>query len=115
MLIHVATELGLNAPSGKLADVEVVFEAKDCKLLAGLSLQGFTVWESRFGGLNVTLPARTYTVGGQKRSYALLRDHDGGSSEPLKTAIQEAYRHAVKAPRLVKSNGDNEISEEIGA
>jgi hypothetical protein len=38
MVIHVATELGIHAPSGKLADVEVVFEAKDCKLLAGLSL-----------------------------------------------------------------------------
>ena len=42
--------------------------------LAGLKLIGFSVWERRTGGgRNVTFPARTYAVNGERRSFALLR------------------------------------------
>jgi hypothetical protein len=58
-------------PSGKLADAEVHFTDGE---LEGLRLLGFAVWERRNGpGRNVTFPARTYSVNGERRSFALLR------------------------------------------
>lgn len=59
------------APSGKVADAELHFEAGALK---GLKLIGFALWERRAGGgLNVTFPARSYSVNGERRSFALLR------------------------------------------
>ena len=59
------------APSGKLADAEVHFNSGPFE---GLRLLGFAVWERRSGpGRNVTFPARTYSVNGERRSFALLR------------------------------------------
>ena len=80
-------------PPGKLADAEVVFEA-DAGPLSGMKLIGFTVWERRDGGRNVTFPARQYSVNGERRSFALLRPADGqqpGAQEPIRDAILEAY------------------------
>jgi hypothetical protein len=57
-------------PPGKLADAELVFTAGP---LAGSKLIGFAVWERRQGGINVTFPARSYSVNGERRSFALLR------------------------------------------
>jgi len=58
-------------PAGKLADAEVHFTAGPFE---GLKLLGFAVWERRSGGgRNVTFPARTYSVNGERRSFALLR------------------------------------------
>ena len=45
-------------PPGKLADVELHFDAAD-GALEGLKLIGFAIWERRTGtGRNVTFPAR---------------------------------------------------------
>ena len=42
--------------------------------LAGLKLIGFGIWERRTGGgRNVTFPARSYSINGERRSFALLR------------------------------------------
>ena len=60
------------SPPGKLADAEVIFEA-DAGPLSGLKLVGFSVWERRDGGRNVTFPARQFSVNGERRSFALLR------------------------------------------
>ena len=58
-------------PPGKLADAELHFIGGE---LDGLKLLGFSIWERRGGGgRNVTFPARTYSVNGDRRSYALLR------------------------------------------
>ena len=62
-------------PPGKLADAELHFVDGP---LDGLKLVGFSVWERRGGaggngGRNVTFPARSYAVNGDRRSYALLR------------------------------------------
>jgi hypothetical protein len=59
-------------PAGKLAEAEVHFNDGP---LSGLKLVGFTVWERRGanGGRNVTFPARSYSVNGERRSFALLR------------------------------------------
>jgi hypothetical protein len=39
----------------------------------GLKLVGFAVWESRTGQRTVTFPARSFSVNGERRSFALLR------------------------------------------
>ena len=58
-------------PVGKLADAELHFTAGP---LAGLKLIGFSIWERRNkDGCNVTMPARQYSVNGERRSFALLR------------------------------------------
>ena len=58
-------------PPGKLADAELRFTGGT---LDGLKLIGFGLWERRSGsGLNVTFPARQYSVNGERRSFALLR------------------------------------------
>ena len=78
-------------PKGKLADAEVIFEAGSGPL-QGLRLIGFSVWERRDGGRNVTFPARQYSVNGERRSYALLRTANGDAS--VQKAIQECILDA---------------------
>ena len=84
-------------PPGKLADAEVIFEA-DTGPLSGLKLIGFSVWERRGGGKNVTFPARQYSVNGERRSYALLRpskdDHD---AQAIRDCILDAYSRTEAA------------------
>ena len=59
-------------PPGKLAEAELHFTDGP---LEGLKLIGFSIWERRgaAGGRNVTFPARSYSVNGERRSFALLR------------------------------------------
>jgi hypothetical protein len=80
------------APQGKLADAEVVFGAGSGPF-EGLRLLGFGVWERRDGGRNVTFPARQFTVGAERRSYALLRPVNGDSSaqNAIRECILDAY------------------------
>jgi hypothetical protein len=60
----VANEKG--NPPGKLADAELHFSDGP---LAGLRLTGFAIWERRTGGgRNVTFPARSYSVNGERSS-----------------------------------------------
>lgn len=82
-------------PSGKLADAELHFPTGP---LAGLKLIGFTVWERRGGGFNVTFPARTYSVNGERRSFALLRPVvDATAQDAVKDLILAAYQTHVDA------------------
>jgi hypothetical protein len=80
------------SPSGKLADAEVIFEA-DAGPLSGMKLIGFSVWERRDGGKNVTFPARQYSVNGARRSFALLRPstEDRSSQDAIRECILDAY------------------------
>ena len=79
------------SPAGKLADAEVIFEA-DAGPLSGLKLVGFSVWERRDGGRNVTFPARQYSVNGERRSYALLRaSKDDRDAQAIRDRILDAY------------------------
>jgi len=76
-------------PAGKLADAELHFTSGP---LAGLKLVGFAVWEGKKGGRNVTFPARTYSVNGERRSFSLLRPlADTASHEALRDQILESY------------------------
>jgi hypothetical protein len=83
---------GKGTPAGKLADAEVVFEA-EAGPLSGLKLIGFSVWERRDGGRNVTFPARQYSVNGERRSFALLRPStdDRTAQDAIRDRILDAY------------------------
>jgi hypothetical protein len=79
-----------NAPNGKLADAEVHFTDGE---MEGMKLLGFAVWERKQGpGRNVTFPARTYSVNGERRSFALLRPvTDSKSQSRVRELVLQAY------------------------
>ncbi len=78
-------------PPGKLADAEVHFSDGP---MEGLKLIGFAIWERRGGnGRNVTFPARSYAVNGERRSFALLRPIvDATAQSKLRELILEAFQ-----------------------
>jgi hypothetical protein len=78
-------------PPGKLADAELHFTEGP---LAGLKLIGFTIWERRDGaGRNVTFPARSYSINGERRSFALLRPIvDTTTQTKLRDIILDAFQ-----------------------
>lgn len=77
-------------PPGKLCDAELHFTEGP---LAGLKLIGFGLWERRSGaGRNVTFPARTYSINGERRSFALLRPvADATAQDLVRDLILDAY------------------------
>jgi hypothetical protein len=80
-----------NTLPGKLAEAELHFNEG---ALDGLKLVGFTVWERRSGGgRNVTFPSRSYSVNGERRSFALLRPSSGDATaqDRVREFILEAY------------------------
>jgi hypothetical protein len=78
-------------PPGKLAEAEIHFEDG---YLSGLKLVGFAIWERRNGpGRNVTFPARSYQVNGERRSFALLRPiTDTTAQDRVRDLILQAYQ-----------------------
>ena len=83
-------------PVGKLADAELHFTGGE---LDGLKLIGFSVWERRTGGgRNVTFPARTYAVNGERRSFALLRPiADVNAQERIRELVLQAFAEYEEA------------------
>lgn len=81
---------GSHMPADKLADAEIHFAGGE---LDGLKLIGFAVWARRDGtGQNVTFPARQYTVGGERRTFCLLRAIEAPESQDrLRELILRAY------------------------
>jgi hypothetical protein len=78
-------------PPGKLAEAELHFSDGP---LQGLKLIGFSIWERRGGnGRNVTFPARSYVVNGDRRTFALLRPIvDSTAQEKLRGLILDAFQ-----------------------
>ena len=78
-------------PPGKVAEAELHFTDGP---LEGLKLIGFAIWERRGGnGRNVTFPARSYSVNGERRSFALLRPIvDATAQSKLRDLILEAFQ-----------------------
>jgi len=90
MTVRFSTNDKGGGPAGKLADAELHFSGGP---LDGLKLIGFTVWERKNGGRNVTFPARQYSVNGERRSFALLRPiADAAAQDKLRDVIVEAYK-----------------------
>jgi hypothetical protein len=86
-----------NNPPGKLADAELHFTDGP---LVGLKLIGFSIWERRTGGRNITFPARQYSVNGERRSFALLRPIiDATAQDRIRERILEAYADEEQAVR----------------
>ena len=77
-------------PPGKLADAELHFTDGE---LGGLKLLGFSIWERRGGGgRNVTFPARSYAINGERRTYALLRPiADNTGQDRVRQLVLDAY------------------------
>ena len=92
--------------TSKLADVAIEF-TEDAGALAGLTLIGFAIWEARTPNArrNVTHPARTYSVHGERRSFALLRPiyrertEGPDPTEALRAAIVAEYERQEAATR----------------
>ena len=85
------TQNDKNNPPGKLADAELHFTEG---VLDGLKLIGFSVWERKTGnGRNVTFPARSYSVAGERRTFSLLRPTAGDATaqDRVRELILEAY------------------------
>jgi hypothetical protein len=83
---------------GKLADAELHFTGGE---LDGLKLIGFAIWERRDGkGQNVTFPARQFTVGGDRRTFSLLRYvEDPTAPDRLREFLLQAYEaHEQEVP-----------------
>lgn len=83
------------APAGKLADAELEFCGGP---LNGLRLIGFGIWSRRgapsAAAVNVTYPARQYSVNGERRSYALLRPQPIPGSDFVPDAMRDAVIEA---------------------
>jgi hypothetical protein len=91
VVVKITTPSDKNTLPGKLAEAELHFTEG---ILDGLKLIGFTVWERRTGGgRNVTFPARTYSVNGERRSFALLRPAAGDATaqDRVRELILDAY------------------------
>jgi hypothetical protein len=81
-------------PPGKLADAELHFTDGP---LEGLKLIGFSIWDGRVNGRNVTFPARQYVVNGERRSFALLRPIiDQSAHDRIKQTILDAFAEYEK-------------------
>ena len=83
-------------PPGKLAEAELYFNDGP---LEGLKLIGFSIWERRTGdGRNVTFPARSFSLNGERRSFALLRPiTDSTGQTRLRELILAAYEEHAAA------------------
>ena len=82
-----------SGPAGKLADAELHFTDGP---LAGLKLIGFGVWERGDHVRRVTVPARQYSINGERRSFSVLRPAaDRASTESLQQEILAAYDREV--------------------
>ena len=91
VVVKFITPSDKNTLPGKLAEAELHFTEG---LLDGLKLIGFTVWERRTGGgRNVTFPARSYSVNGERRGFALLRPAAGDATaqDRVREMILDAY------------------------
>src|ERR1700688_3047677 len=91
-------------PAGKLADAELHFGGESP--LAGLKLIGFSIWERRGGnGRNVTFPARSYAVNGERRSFALLRPiADTAAQNALRDLVLEAFAELEEGAAVPSSS-----------
>jgi hypothetical protein len=89
-------------PPGKLADAELHF---DTGILSGLKLIGFAIWERKTGGgRNVTFPARSYSVAGERRTFSLLRPIGGDptAQDNVRDLVLAAYAVYVEPEKSRK-------------
>jgi hypothetical protein len=69
-----------NGPQRLVCEAEVVFEA-EAGPLAGMKLVGFSLWRTSEGDVFVSLPARPFNAGGERRFFDLLRSVEGDPAD----------------------------------
>jgi len=82
-----------SGPERLVCDAEVVFEA-EAGPLAGMKLVGFSLWRSSEGDVFVSLPARPFGAGGERRYFDMLRSVEGDSADGkrVRAWILEQYQ-----------------------
>ena len=84
-------------PERLVCDAEVVFD--EAGPFEGMKLVGFTLWRSAEGELYVTLPSRSWGVGGERRYFDLLRSVEatGATIARVKAWIVEEWTARQRA------------------
>jgi len=87
-----------DGPERLVCEAELVFPSTG--ILAGLKLVGFSLWGSPEGEVYVTLPARAFGSGQERRFFDCRRPANGGAAaaKALKEAIVAAYRAVSAEP-----------------
>jgi hypothetical protein len=81
--------------------------------LSGCKLIGFAVWERKSGnGRNVTLPARQYSINGERRSFALLRPDSGSGHEASVYAQQRITEFILSEYAKHEEAAENERAKQ---
>ncbi len=85
-----------SGPERLVCEVELAFDA-DNGPLDGLKLVGFCIWRGADDELRVTLPARAYGLGGDRRYFDLLRSQNGSPKpvKDLKAWLLEQFRDGL--------------------
>jgi len=80
-----------NGPERLVCDAEVIFDSGP---LEGMKLVGFSLWRSAEGEVFVSLPARAFGGGSERRYFDLLRSVEGSSADAkrVRSWILDAYR-----------------------
>lgn len=84
----------------KRADVVLHFDQAE-GILEGGRLEGFGLFEHAGGELRVTMPAKTYTINGNPRAYAVLRGSPAFIAA-IESAILCAWRDETRPARLAR-------------
>lgn len=94
MLIKITPRERSSGPAPhQVADAELHFTEGP---LTGLKLIGFTVWQGRDGRRTVVFPSRFYSVNGERRAFALLRDSGRADARTgLTDVILAAYHDFI--------------------
>ncbi len=82
-----------NGPERLVAEAELVFGEGD-GVLEGLKLVGFSLWRGADSELRVTVPARTFGIGSDRRYFDLVRSVNGDTKaiKTLKAWILEQFK-----------------------
>lgn len=82
-----------NGPERMVAEAEIHFESTD-GIMAGTKLVGFSVWASPEGEFYVTIPARAFGAGQDRRYFDYLRvvEPGNGAIQEIKAWITRGFR-----------------------
>lgn len=82
-----------HGPKNLLAEAEIFFDSED-GILRGTKLTGFTLWRTDKGEPQLTMPARSWGDGGERKFFDLLRSGDGGVEDlrACKASIVAAWK-----------------------
>lgn len=103
-----------NGPERLVCEAEVVFD--DPGPFWNTKLVGFALWYDQMGDLYVTLPARAFGIGPERKYFDYLRSVDGEGSniKNVKSWIIAEYRRRGCQPRVAVPIDPNGSSNRRG-